>query len=87
MGDGGLQVWEHEVADAQGREAGEGDGAQGGGQDEEKDLADVVVALEVVQVRVATEDGEDERGELEFLQVALVLGFVLGVVAEGAVDV
>lgn len=34
-----------------------------GGEDEEKDLGDVVVALEVVEVGMPAEDGEDEAGE------------------------
>lgn len=58
--DGWGEGGEHEVADAEGGEAGDGGGAEGGREDEEQDLADVVVALEVAEVGVAAEDGEDE---------------------------
>lgn len=60
LGDGGFEVREHEIADAQKGEAGDGGAAQPGREDEEEDLGDVVVALEVVDVRVAAQDGEDE---------------------------
>lgn len=75
LGDGRGEGGEHEVADAEGGEAGDGGVAEGRGEDEEQDLADVVVALEVAEVGVAAEDGEDEGGEVVFL--AGEFGFVL----------
>ena len=78
LGDGRGEGGEHEVADAEGREAGYGWGAEGVGEDEEEDLADVVVALEVVEVGVAAEDFEDQVGEEGFLVVELGVVFVWG---------
>lgn len=60
LGDGGFEVGQHEIADAQEGETGDGGAAQPGREDEEEDLGDVVVALEVVNIRVATQDGENE---------------------------
>lgn len=76
LSDGGGEVGQHKVSDAQRREARDGGAAQGGGEDEEEDLGDVVVALEVVQVRVAAENGKDDVGEGCLLPSAFVLVLV-----------
>lgn len=78
LGDGRGEVGEHEVADAQGREPGHGGRAEVRGQDQEEDLAYVVVALEVAQVRVPPQDGEDEVRQLLLLAGKLLVGFVCG---------
>lgn len=84
LGDGGLHVREHEVADAEGGEPGDGGGAQGGRQDEEEDLGDVVVALEVVEVGVAAQYGEDDVGEGRLEPIALLVGCVCSSVSLGS---
>lgn len=60
LGDGGVEVGQHEIPDAKEREAGDCGAMQPGWEDEEEDLCDVVVALEVVYVGVAAQDGEDQ---------------------------
>lgn len=87
LGDGGVEVGEHEVPDAEEGEAGDGGTAQPGWEDEEEDLGDVVVALEVVYVRVAAQDGQDEVGEAVFVEGALLIAGVLRVVDERTLDV
>jgi hypothetical protein len=47
-----------------------------GGEGEEKDLGDVVVALEVAEVGVGAEDGDDEGGEEGFGVGELGFGLV-----------
>jgi hypothetical protein len=47
-------------------------------EEEEQDLGDVVVALEVAEVGVGAEDGDDERREKGFGVGALGLGLVWG---------
>jgi hypothetical protein len=56
----GGEVWQHEVADSEGGETCDGGCAVLGREHEEEDLADVVVALEVAEVGVATEDFDYE---------------------------
>jgi hypothetical protein len=46
------------------------------GEDEEEDLADVMVALEVVEVGLAAEDFADEIGELALALADLLWGLV-----------
>lgn len=60
LGDGGVEVGEHKVADAEEGQAGDGRGLETWGEDEEEDLGDIVVALKVVEKTVPAEDGEDE---------------------------
>lgn len=60
LGHGRVEGGEHEVADAQRGQAGHCWGAEGGWEDEQEHLADVVVALEVAEVGVAAEDFDDE---------------------------
>lgn len=52
-----------------------GRGGWSGGEGEEEYLGDVVVALEVTEVGVGAEDGEDEGGEGGLLEGEL--GFAL----------
>lgn len=68
MEGGGVHEGEHEVTEAEVREEGEGVGAGGGGgrEDEEEDLADVVVALEVGEVGIGSEDADYEVVEFCF---------------------
>jgi hypothetical protein len=74
--DGRRQVREHEVADAKGGEARYRGGAERGWQHEEEHLADVVVALEVAQIRVAAQGLGDEVRELGLLRFELGLRLV-----------
>jgi hypothetical protein len=64
-GDGG----QHEVPDAEEREAGGGGFGGVGAQDEEQDLDNVVVALEIGQEGMSAEDGGDDVGQLLFARV------------------
>jgi hypothetical protein len=68
LGDGRLERGQHEVADAQDAQAGDGSGRLMCAEDEQEDLDDVVVALEVAQRGVPPEDVEYDIGEL-FLAV------------------
>lgn len=77
LGDGGVEVWEHKVADAEEGQTSYGGGLEGGGEDEEEDLGYVVVALEIVEVWIPAEDGEDEVLEGGLFKVEIVLGLVL----------
>jgi hypothetical protein len=54
------EVWQHKIADAEGGETCDGGCAVLGREHEEEHLADVVVTLEVAEVRVATEDFDYE---------------------------
>lgn len=63
LGQGGGEVGVHEIAYAQEGEACDGWGAKSGWEDEQEDLGDVVIALEVVDIWITAEDGEDEVGE------------------------
>lgn len=72
----GPEVGEHEVADAEDGEAGDDGGAPFWAQDEQEHLADVVVALEVAEVRVAAEDFGDEGGELCLALAQFGIGLV-----------
>lgn len=63
LGDGGREVGEVKVSYAEEGEACDGWGAKAGWEDEQEDLGYVVVALEVVDIWMATEDGEDQIGE------------------------
>ncbi len=87
LGDGRGEGGEHEVADVEEGEAGEGGELEVWGEQEEEDLGDVVVALEVAEVGVGAEEGDDEGGEEGLLVGELGGGLVVGVVDEGAVDV
>lgn len=61
---------------------GETCGAEGGGEDEEQDGGDVVVALEVVELRVQAEDGGYEGGEFGFAGAELVGGLICILVSD-----
>lgn len=60
LGGGRGEVREHEVADSEKGEACEGGSSDGGFENEEEHLADVVVALDVAQERVSPEDFDDQ---------------------------
>jgi hypothetical protein len=77
----------HNVADVDVGVGGVGGVVLGWWEDEEQDLGYVVVALEVAEVGVVAEEGEDEGGEEGLLVGELGGGLVGGVVDEGAVDV
>jgi hypothetical protein len=70
------QGGEHEVADAQQGEPRSGGTRGVGTEDEEEDLEDVVVALEVAEGWVESEDGGDEVGEFVFAGEHAGFGFV-----------
>lgn len=65
--DGGRQRGQHEVADPEHGEPGDGRRPQGGRQHEEQHLADVVVALEVAEIGLLAEHLGDEVRELGLL--------------------
>ena len=65
---------QHVVADAQRGEAGHAGRALARLQHQEEDLTDVVVALEVVQVRLAAQDLADEVRELALAAEDLLWG-------------
>jgi hypothetical protein len=74
----GGQGREHEIPDAQQREVGKEACAPGGCEDEEENLANVMVALEVTEKRVAAEDFDDEVEELGLATLQLRLGIICG---------
>lgn len=62
VGDGRVEGGEHKIADAEERDAGGRRRGNRGTENQEEDLDDVVVALEVVQRGVSTEDLDDQVG-------------------------
>lgn len=64
LGDGRLKRGEHEVADAQKAQACDCCWGIVGAEDEEEDLDDVMVALEVAQRGVSSQDIKNDIGEL-----------------------
>lgn len=74
--DGGRQRGQHEVADPKHREPGDGERPQGRREHEEENLADVMVALEVAEIRLLAENLGDEVRELRLLLLELGLGVV-----------
>ena len=87
LGHGGGNGGEHEVADAQETQAGDGGGGIVGAEDKEEDLDDVVVALEVAQRGVSAQYGEDDTGEVLLALGQLRLRVGGGVVDKGAMHV
>lgn len=83
LGDGWAEGWQHEVADAQAGEALDGGRAGAGGQDEQEYLADVVVPLEVAEVRLSPEHLGDQVRERGLLLVELRLRVVWELVSDG----
>lgn len=60
--DGGSEGRQHEVADSKEGKSGDEGGSKGGFEDEEEHLADVVVALEVTEEWMPSQDFDDEVG-------------------------
>lgn len=76
VGERGGERGQHEVADAQQREAAQRGHGERGAQDEQQNLRNVVVALEVAEGRVAAQDFGDEREERGFAAGELRVAFV-----------
>jgi hypothetical protein len=69
LSDGWRQGGEHEVANAEGRQPGNSRSAEGRGQDEQEDLADVVVPLEIAEIGEAPQDLDDKVRKFALLDV------------------
>lgn len=76
LGDGGGEGGQHEVADAEDRKAGEAGKVQVRGQGEEEDLGDVMVPLEVREIRVSAKEGDDEGIKEVLVVVELSFGLI-----------
>lgn len=73
LGYGWVERGQHEVADAEEAQAGNGCGRFLRAKDEQEDLDDVVVALEVAQAWVSAEDIQYDIGQLLFPAVELLV--------------
>lgn len=73
LGNGRVERGQHEVADAEEAQAGDGCGCFLRAQDKQEDLDDVVVALEVAQAWVSAEDIQYDIGQLLFPAVELLV--------------